>query len=94
MDCAFGSDFHNTPLKAVLYVCWVLAGLLWGSICLLTVDKNLEWSEVETHSLSTVHYQNGFYFYNRKCLCVWLAIKSPQQKKVPGMVAVEKAVGH
>lgn len=44
-------------------------------------------------SLSTVHYQNGLYFYDWKYLCVWLAMKSPQQK-VPGMVAAEKAVGH
>lgn len=70
-DCAFGSDFQNTPLKAGLYVCWALAGPLWGRLSLTKTWPALWGSEVQT-SLSTVHKPNGLcvFFLVNICACM------------------------
>lgn len=42
-DCVFGSDLQNTPLKAVMSVCWDLAGPFFcGGVSVFSLQtKNL-----------------------------------------------------
>lgn len=69
-DCAFGSEICSVCVLGLWQAC--------GGVSVFSLQTKtwpVLWSEVETHSLSTVHNQNGLCFFARKYLCVWLAVK-------------------